>query len=78
MQTAQGTPPEMDKEKIRELLHKAWHDAGALRPRDVKLEVTFKDLTWETLQDATMRERIVEQFPDLENSTLYREYRAHT
>ena len=44
----------------------------------MKLEVTFKDLTWETLQDATMRERIVEQFPDLENSTLYREYRAHT
>ena len=78
-QTAQGAlPPEMNKEKMSELLHKAWHEAGAVRRREVKLEVTFKDLTWETLQDATMRERIVEQFPDLENSTLYRESRAHT
>ena len=77
-QAAQETLPEMNKEKMRELLHKAWHEAGALRPREVKLEVTFKDLTWETLQDATMREQIVEQFPNLENSTLYREYQAHT
>ena len=77
-QTAQGVLPAMNKEKMSELLHRAWHEAGAVRRREVKLEVTFKDLTWETLQDTTMRERIVEQFPDLENSTLYREYRAHT
>ena len=78
-QTTRGALlPEMNKETMSELLHKAWHEAGAVRRREVKLEVTFKDLTWETLQDATMRERIVEQFPDLENSTLYREYRAHS
>ena len=77
-QTARGALPEIDKERISELLHRAWHEAGAVRRREVELEVTFKDLTWETLQDATMRERIVEQFPDLENSTLYREDRAHT
>ena len=77
-QTTRGTLPEMNKERMSELLHRAWHEAGAVRRREVELEVTFKDLTWETLQDATMRERIVEQFPDLENSTLYREYRAHT
>ena len=53
-QTAQGTLPEMDKERIRELLQKAWHDEGALRPSEVKLEVAFKDLTWETLQDTTL------------------------
>ena len=77
-QTAQGGLPELKKEEMSRLLLKTWHEAGAVRRREVKLEVTFKDLTWETLQDATMRERIVEQFPDLENSTLYREYRAHT
>ena len=77
-QTTRGALPEMNKERMSDLLHKAWHEAGAVRRREVELEVTFKDLTWETLQDATMRERIVEQFPDLENSTLYREYRAHT
>ena len=77
-QTAPGNLPQMKKERMSELLHKAWHEAGAVRRREVKLEVTFKDLTWETLLDMTMKERIVEQFPDLENSTLYREYRAHT
>ena len=76
-QTARGSLPEMNKERMSELLHKAWHEAGAVRRREVNLEVTFKDLTWETLQDAAMKERIVEQFPDLENSTLYREFRAH-
>ena len=77
-QTARGPLPEMNKERMSELLHRAWQEAGAVRRREVNLEVTFKDLTWETLQDATMKERIVEQFPDLENSTLYREYRAHS
>ena len=41
-QAAQETLPEMNKEKMRELLHKAWHEAGALRPREVKLEVTIQ------------------------------------
>ena len=77
-QTTRGVLPEMNKERMSELLHKAWHEAGAVRRREVELEVTFKDLTWETLQNAPMRKRIVEQFPDLKNSTLYREYRAHT
>ena len=77
-QTARGPLPEMNQERMSELLHKAWHEAGAVRRREVNLEVTFKDLTWETLQDAAMKERIVEQFPDLENSTLYREFRAHS
>ena len=62
-QATQGTLPEMTKEKMRELLHKGMARGRGVTPaRSGKLEVTFKDLTWETLQDATMRERIVEQF----------------
>ena len=76
-QTAQGTAPELTKDHIGRLLREAWHEAGAARPREVMLEVTFKDLTWDTLQDGALKERIVGQFPELENSTLYREYRAH-
>ena len=77
-QSARGTFPEMTKDHISRLLRAAWDEAGATRPRKVKLEVTFKDLTWEALQDRELKQRIVAQFPDLENSTLYREYRAHT
>ncbi|MXY53539.1 MAG: hypothetical protein F4Y86_13575 [Gammaproteobacteria bacterium] len=68
----------LNEEDIRRLLKSAWHEAGASRPREVKLEVTFKDLTWQTLQDRGLRRRIVEQFPDLQGTTLYREYQAHT
>lgn len=76
-QTVRATLPELTKEEMSQLLLKAWHEAGAARRREVKLEVTFKDLTWETLQDDALRERIVQQFPELERSTLYREYQAH-
>ena len=77
-QAAQGALPELTKEDISRLLLKAWNEAGAARPRKVTLEVTFKDLTWETLQDAVLKQRILEQFPDLENSALYRDSPAHT
>ena len=77
-QTAQGELPELNKETISRLLHKAWTRRGAVRRGEIKLEVTFKDLTWETLQDEALRHRIIDQFPDLEQSMLYREYRAHT
>ena len=77
-QTAQRELPELNKEAMSRLLHKAWDESGAVRRGEVKLEVTFKDLTWETLQDEALRQRIIDQFPDLEQSMLYREYRAHT
>ncbi len=77
-QAAHGTLPELTKEDISRLLFKAWNEAGAARPRKVTLEVTFKDLTWETLQDGALKQRILEQFPDLENSALYRDSLAHT
>ena len=76
-QTHQGPLPELNKEKMSRLLLEAWHDAGAARRREVKLEVTFKDLTWETLQEPALKKRLVEQFPELENSPLYREHQAH-
>ena len=77
-QAAQGALPELTKEDISGMLFKAWNEAGAARPRKVTLEVTFKDLTWETLQDGALKQRILEQFPDLENSALYRDSSAHT
>ncbi len=77
-QTAQGALPELTKEDIGRLLLKAWNEAGSARPRKVTLEVTFKDLTWETLQDEALKQRILERFPDLENSALYRDSPAHT
>lgn len=77
-QAAQGAPPELTKEDIGSLLLNAWNEAGAARPRKVTLEVTFKDLTWETLQDAVLKQRILEQFPDLGKSALYRDSPAHT
>ena len=77
-QMAQGTSSGLKKDDAIRLLLKAWHDTGAVRRREVKLEVTFKDLTWDSLQDQVLREQIVEQFPELKNSALYREYRAHT
>lgn len=77
-QATQGALPELTKEDIGRLLLKAWNEAGAVRPRKVMLEVTFKDLTWETLQDEVLKQRILEEFPDLENSTLYRDSPAHT
>ena len=76
-QAAQGALPELKKEDISTMLLKAWNEAGAARPRKVTLEVTFKDLTWETLQDRKLKQRILGQFPDLGNSTLYRDSRAH-
>lgn len=76
-QAAQGALPELTKEDISRMLLKAWKEAGAARPRQVTLEVTFKDLTWETLQDPVLKQRILEQFPELENSALYRDSRAH-
>ena len=76
-QSADGTFSEMTKDHMGRLLRDAWDEAGAARPREVRLEVTFKDLTWEALQDRKLKQRIVAQFPDLENSMLYREYRAH-
>lgn len=76
-QAAQGALPEMTKEDISRALLKAWQEAGAARPRKVTLEVTFKDLTWETLRNPVLKQRILEQFPELENSALYRDSRAH-
>ncbi|MDE0695468.1 MAG: hypothetical protein OXH76_06490 [Boseongicola sp.] len=76
-QSTPGMSSKLTKEDISRLLREAWDEAGAARPREVKLEVTFKDLTWEALQDKELKQRIVAEFPDLENSTLYREYRAH-
>ena len=76
-QAAQGALPELTKEDISGMLLKAWQEAGAARPRQVTLEVTFKDLTWETLQDPVLKQRILEQFPELEDSALYRDSRAH-
>ena len=73
----QESSPALTKEDISRLLYEAWRKAGATRPREVKLEVTFKDLTWESLRDGPLRERIVEQFPDLKDSTLYREWQAY-
>ena len=69
--------PVLRKEDMKRLLHDAWREAGATRPSEVKLEVTFKDLTWESLQDGSLRERIVEQFPDLKDSALYQEWQAY-
>ena len=77
-QAVQGAPPELTKDDISRMLFKAWEEAGSTRPRKVTLEVTFKDLTWETLQDASLKERILEQFPDLKSSALYRDSLAHT
>lgn len=77
-QAVQGALPELTKEDITRLLLGAWNEAGAARPRKVTLEVTFKDLTWETLQDAVLKQRILKEFPDLENSALYRDSPAHT
>ena len=77
-QAPPGALPELKKEDISRMLLRAWNEAGAARPRKVTLEVTFKDLTWETLQDRVLKQRILEQFPDLENSALYRDSRAHT
>jgi len=77
-QAAQGGLLELTKEEIRKMLFEAWNEAGAARPRKVMLEVTFKDLTWETLQDGALKQRILEQFPDLKNSALYKDSPAHT
>ncbi len=77
-QAAQGALPELTREDISRMLFEAWNEAGAARPRKVTLEVTFKDLTWETLQDGALKQRILEQFPDLEDSALYRDSPAHT
>ncbi len=76
-QAAQGALPKLTREDISRMLFNAWKEAGAARPRKVTLEVTFKDLTWETLQDGALKQRILEQFPDLENSALYRDSPAH-
>ena len=76
-QAAQGALPELTKEDISRMLFRAWNEAGAVRPRQVTLEVTFKDLTWETLQDSVLKQRILEQFPELEDSALYGDSRAH-
>ena len=67
----------LEMEDIRHLLYKAWNNAGATRVSEVKLEVTFKDLTWESLRDGPLRKRIVEQFPDLKDSALYKEWQAY-
>ena len=77
-QELQDARPELTKDDISRMLFKAWNEAGATRPRKVTLEVTFKDLTWETLQDGALKQRILEQFPDLEDSALYRDSPAHT
>ena len=68
----------LSKERMRGLLEDAWREAGASRPRQVMLEVTYKDLTWQTLQHVGLQARIVEQFPDLKETKLYGEYQAHT
>lgn len=70
--------PELTEREIRELLFRAWNEAGSARPRKVTLDVTFKDLTWETLQDEALKRRILEQFPDLKDSELYRQFSART
>ena len=76
-QAALGALPAMTEKEISRLLLEAWDEAGAARPRKVMLEVTFKDLTWETLQDAVLKQRILELFPDLKKSALYRDSQAH-
>ncbi len=77
-QAAQGALPKLTEEKISTMLFDAWNETGAARPRKVTLEVTFKDLTWATLQDGALKKRILEQFPDLKYSALYKETPAHT
>ena len=77
-QAAQGVEPKLTKDQIREKLLDAWEEAGEARPRKVTLEATFKDLTWDTLQEEGLRQRVLELFPDLKNSALYRELRAST
>ena len=76
-QTANDAAPKITREEAGRLLNDAWRKAGGTRRRTVKLEVTYKDLTWETLQDQHLRARIVEGFPDLRDSWLYRETVAH-
>ena len=76
-QLTPGSTQSLSRDEIRELLGKAWSEAGAIRRHGVNLEVTFKDLTWETLRDSELGNRIVEQFPELRNSALYGEYQAY-
>ena len=77
-QAAPDALPKLTKDDISRMLFEAWNEAGAARPRKVTLEVTFKELTWETLQSDALKDRILQQFPDLENSALYRDSPAHT
>ena len=77
-QAAQDALRKLTKDDISRMLFEAWNEAGAARPRKVTLEVTFKELTWETLQCDALKKRILQQFPDLQNSALYRDSRAHT
>ena len=73
VQNARSLP----KDEILCLLHQAWNKSRKTRPRKVKLEVTFKDLTWESLRNPDLRATIVDQFPELRNSKLYKEQTAH-
>ena len=41
-QTGQRELPELNKESMSRLLHKAWEESGAVLRGEVKLEVTFK------------------------------------
>ena len=70
--------PGLDKDRISDLLLKAWRQSGVARQSSVKLEVTFKELTWESLKDNVLSCQIVELFPDLKESSLYKEFEAHS
>ena len=61
--------------KIKDLLTEQWN--GKPRARHVELQMFAKDLTWATLNDENVREKINEAFPEICKTGLFKRCAAY-
>lgn len=65
---------DLDAEKVQTLLLSQWK--GKQRATRVRVQMFVKDLTWETLNDETVRQKIEDAYPELRDTGLYKSRQA--
>ena len=66
--------PKYRVDDIKFMLNKQW--INKKRATEVKIELFTKDLTWETLRDPDVKKKIMEAYPELCKTGLYKSIKA--
>ncbi len=67
---------QFNADEIESMLNENW--INKKRPTEVKIEMFPKDLTWETLNDQNVRNKIEDAYPELRETGLYKSSKAYS